>query len=122
LSWLYSNQLIILSGTAIQNNCSLWIYSVKTMYMWWVFKKKYSVHIFLWCKAEFTKSLLQSSVSHDPYDLQLKKHLELVVKINNMETSRNVFHDSSKEQHLFERGVFCNIVMSHFNKLMRPCW
>ncbi len=34
-----------------------------------VFKK---CNLFLWCKAEFSASLLQSSVSHDPSEIILK--------------------------------------------------
>ncbi len=50
------------------NNCFLYEYIVKC-------------NLFLWCKAEFSASLLQSSVSHDPSEiilLLLKKHLFLL--------------------------------------------
>ncbi len=50
--------VILWNIITIQNNCFLFVYIVKC-------------HFFLWCKAEFSASLLQSSVSHDPSEIIL---------------------------------------------------
>ncbi len=49
----YSKTVIMWNNITIQNKCSLFQYILKC-------------NLFIWCKAEFSASLLQSSVSHDP--------------------------------------------------------
>ncbi len=45
---------------------------------WFLFECIVKCNLFLWCKAEFSASLLQSSVSHDPSNMLLKKHFRLL--------------------------------------------
>jgi len=83
-------------------------------------------------KAEFSASLLQSPVTWSFRDLDLKKYslssmLKTVV-LHNMETM-NFFRilwwiETSKEQHLFEIEMFCNIIslLSLLINLMHPWW
>ncbi len=57
--YLIKNKTVILWNIiTISNNCFLFEYIVKC-------------NLFLWCKAEFSASLLQSSVSHDPSEIIL---------------------------------------------------
>ncbi len=76
----------------------------------------YKCNLFLWSKAEFSESLLQSSVSHDPseiillyVDLVLKKQflpmLKTVVLHNIFVEIITHFFHNEKQQHLFKVDV-----------------
>ncbi len=71
-------------------------------------------------KAEFSASLLQSSVSHDPSKIALPI-FRLIIKLNTLyifvETETLLFLNQDslinrkfEEQHLFETENFCNIL------------
>ncbi len=74
------------------------------------------IYLFLWCKAEFSASLLQSSVSHDPSEIILiwfaaQETFLIFVNVENMCCFIYLWLlayrilwwiESSKEQHLFE--------------------
>ncbi len=52
------NTVILWNNITVSNNCFLFEYILKC-------------NLFLWCKAEFSASLLESSVSHDPSEIIL---------------------------------------------------
>ncbi len=65
--------------------------------------------LLLWCKAEFSASLFQSSVSHDPSEIiwicrfAAQETFLIIISVENI----YFFHDS-KEPHLLETEIVCN--------------
>jgi len=94
-------------------------------------------NLFLRCKAEFSASLLQSSLSHDPSETILicwfaAQETFLIISFQNSSTYSYFYgyHDAfiffdeqraKKKQHLFERELFRSIAniftvtFDHFN-------
>ncbi len=124
--------VILLNILTISKNCFLFEYIVKC-------------NLFLWWKAEFSASLLQSSVSHDPSEIILicgfatqkkkkKSHYYDQSYVDNSCAARcfcgnrNLFFwwiESSKEQHLFEiqvllhyKCLYCHTLIN----LTHPYW
>ncbi len=74
-------------------------------------------NLFLWCKAEFSASLLQSSVSHDPSEIILICWFaaqETFLIINNAENSCAASYSCGNRDTIyfskFKRTAFCNII------------
>ncbi len=65
--------------------------------------------LLLWCKAEFSASLFQSSVSHDPSEIiwicrfAAQETFLIIISVENI----YFFHDS-KEPHLLETEIVCS--------------
>ncbi len=78
--------------------------TVKTVILWnifevFLFEYILKCNLFLWCKAEFSASLLQPSASHDPSEIIL---LPIFLVMNRM----------FKQLHLFDSNIICNIMVS----------
>ncbi len=99
--------------------------TVKTVILWniitiknkkIIFEYVLKCKLFLWCKAEFSASLLHSSMSHDPHPKSFNMHgfFRILWWI-----------ESSKEQLLFEIEIFYNIINAFTSLLINlkcPCW
>ncbi len=73
-------------------------------------------NLFLWCKAEFSASLLQSSVSHDPPEIILICWFAAIF-VETMIFFRILWwKESSKEQHLFEIEIIINAFTVSFDQ------
>ncbi len=76
-------------------------------------------------KAEFSASLLQSSVSHDPSEIILNHSIaaqETFLLLSMLKTfpQDSLMNRKLKGTHLFEVKIFCNII-NVFVILMHPC-
>ncbi len=105
----------------------------------WIY---YKIQFIPLIKAVFSASLLQSSVSHDPSEIILiywfpaQETFLIIINVENSCAGKYFcenhetlsfrilwWTESSKEQHLFEIEIFCNIInalLSLLNNLMCP--
>ncbi len=110
-SLLLPKAAFIWSKSSKNTNIVKCYYNFKSFYIEYILK----YNLFLWCKAEFSASLLRSSVSHDPSEIILKCWFAaqetfiktvvlLYIFVETMIHFSGLFRwiESSIEQHLFE--------------------
>ncbi len=115
--WIYliKNTVKIVLFRSVINNCFLFEYILKC-------------NLFLWFKAEFSASLLQSSVSHDPSEIILiywfasQETFIIIISVNNSYAVSNfhrnfdnfflesiIYRKSIRAAFIWNR-IFCNII------------
>ncbi len=109
-------------------NCSKTVKLWNIITIWnYCFLLEYIVkcNLFLWCKAEFSASLLQSSVSHDPSEISLICWIaERFLIIIHVENSYAAIYFCGNHDNTSSR-LFIEIEMSLMSLLiylMQPCW
>ncbi len=109
-------------------NCSKTVKLWNIITIWnYCFLLEYIVkcNLFLWCKAEFSASLLQYSVSHDPSEISLICWIaERFLIIIHVENSYAAIYFCGNHDNTSSR-LFIEIEMSLMSLLiylMQPCW
>ncbi len=63
------NKILLMVILSQQKYSNIVNYIITILSNWFLCENIFKCNLFLWCKAEFSASLLQSSVSHDPLEI-----------------------------------------------------